>query len=100
MIHYLSKAEVAEHLGVSLNTIKAYDAQGRMPEADARVGRNHGWLVETIDAWNAARPGSGVRTDCAHWTTDPDTGKRVTCERDQGHRGKHRRTGDGYELEW
>lgn len=32
----------------------------RMPEPDAYIGRTRGWKTETIDAWNAARPGRGV----------------------------------------
>lgn len=26
-------------------------------------GGTHGWLPETIDKWNANRPGKGARTD-------------------------------------
>lgn len=54
-IHYLSRSEVAERIGVKPSTLNRY----RLPEPDAFVGRARGWLPETIDAWNAARPGSG-----------------------------------------
>jgi hypothetical protein len=35
----------------------------KLPEADAMIGNVRGWLPETIDAWHAARPGRGARTD-------------------------------------
>lgn len=63
MIRYLSRGEIAERLGLSLDTIKSYDRRGYLPEADAQVGRNFGWLPETIDDWNESRPGRGTRTD-------------------------------------
>lgn len=53
---YLSVAEVAEHIGVKNASAKAL----RLPEPDALIGRTRGWKAETIDAWNAARPGRGV----------------------------------------
>lgn len=55
MIVYLSAAEVAERIGVKPDTLKRYV----LPEPDAMIGRYRGWLPETIDAWNAARPGRG-----------------------------------------
>ena len=32
----------------------------KLPEPDAMIGRTRGWLPETIDGWNAKRPGRGV----------------------------------------
>lgn len=63
MIIYLSRGEIAELLGVSLTTVKGYDKRGYLPEPDARVGRNCGWLEATITDWHANRPGAGARTD-------------------------------------
>ncbi|MGC0364831.1 putative site-specific integrase-resolvase [Rhodococcus sp. 27YEA15] len=60
---YLSRGEIAERLGVALGTIKSYDKLGYLPEPDVKVGRNFGWAPETIDEWNANRPGRGARTD-------------------------------------
>lgn len=60
---YLSRGEIAERLGVTLGTIKGYDKNGYLPEPDVKVGRNFGWSPETIDTWNANRPGRGSRTD-------------------------------------
>lgn len=55
MIHYLSLGEVADMLGYSFNTIKSYWRKGMLPEPDAKVGRNHGWLPATIREWQAHR---------------------------------------------
>lgn len=56
---YLSLQDVANHLGVSRNTV----AKLRLPAPDVRVGSGpnapRGWAVATIDAWNARRPGPG-----------------------------------------
>ncbi|GAA4479064.1 hypothetical protein GCM10023094_23620 [Rhodococcus olei] len=63
MIEYLSRGEVAERLGVALPTIDGHVRRGYMPEPDARIGRNYGWLPSTIDEWTDSRPGRGTRTD-------------------------------------
>lgn len=66
-IHYLGRAEFAARVGISPNTLSSYWAKGLLPEPDAIVGEGpraiRGWLPETIDTWNAARPGRGARTD-------------------------------------
>lgn len=58
-IQYLSRSDVAARIGVKPATLSRY----RLPEPDAIVGTAsngaRGWLPETIDAWNAARPGPG-----------------------------------------
>lgn len=56
---FLSLTEVAERLGVVPGTLSRY----RLPEPDATIGRVRGWLPGTVDAWHAARPGRGARTD-------------------------------------
>lgn len=55
MIRYLSRAEFAAHIGVTVGALSRY----KLPEPDAMIGRIAGWRVETIDAWNAGRPGRG-----------------------------------------
>ena len=55
MIRYLSSGEVAARLGITLDALMHY----KLPEPDALIGRTRGWLPETIDAWNASRPGRG-----------------------------------------
>jgi predicted DNA-binding transcriptional regulator AlpA len=41
---------------VKRNTLNRY----KLPPPDVQVGeRLFGWLPETIDAWNASRPGKG-----------------------------------------
>lgn len=52
---YLSRPEVAARIGVKPDTLNRY----KLPPADVQIGaRLLGWLPETIDAWNAARPGT------------------------------------------
>lgn len=51
---YLGVKQVAERLGVANAAV--YD----LPEPDVRIGRTRGWCPETIDRWNAQRPGRGV----------------------------------------
>lgn len=56
MIRYLSLKELAERIGVQQRTASGY----KLPEPDALTGDIRGWLPETVDAWNAARPGKGA----------------------------------------
>lgn len=53
LIRYLSRGEIAQRLGVGLATVKQYR---NFPPPDAMIGRNQGWLPETIDAWRKSRP--------------------------------------------
>lgn len=55
-IMYLGRTEVAHHLGLSGITSLTGVA---LPPPDATIGDRKGWLPETIDAWNALRPGRG-----------------------------------------
>lgn len=63
--HYLALRDLAERIGVTEGTARGYSSSGRLPEPDAITGTGiravRGWLPETIDAWNAARPGPGRR---------------------------------------
>lgn len=54
---YLSMTEVAEYLGVTKGALATY----KLPEPDVIVGRARGWSQQTIDTWNARRPGHGGR---------------------------------------
>jgi hypothetical protein len=49
---YLSPIEVAARLGVKPSTLCRY----KLPAPDMTIGVHRGWLSETIDTWNAARP--------------------------------------------
>lgn len=67
---YLNRAQVEEHLGLapgSLSKIKmpTPDAVTGPINGDGTIPRGtvRGWTVETIDKWNADRPGRGARTD-------------------------------------
>lgn len=57
---YLATSAVAQRLGLSPETIRAYIKRGMLPEPDAILddrGRMlRGWLPATIDAWQASRP--------------------------------------------
>lgn len=53
MQQFLSRADFAKRIGVLTGTLSRYN----LPEPDAMIGSARGWLPETIDAWNAARPG-------------------------------------------
>ena len=57
---YLSRAEVAERIGVAPDTLSRY----RLPEPDATIGKVRGWLPATVDAWHASRA-STRRADLA-----------------------------------
>lgn len=46
-IRFMSRQEIADYLGVTLSTVKGY----KLPPPDATIGRNQGWLRDTIDAW-------------------------------------------------
>lgn len=63
--HYLSVNEIADLLGISVNTIKGYRRYGTMPEPDAKIGNAYGWSEENVLKWHAERPGQGARTDLA-----------------------------------
>ena len=59
-MRYLDMHAAAAHLGVAYATIRRYRATGGFPDADVVVGQSPGWLAETIDAWQASRPGRGT----------------------------------------
>lgn len=55
MTRYLSYSEVAARLGITTGGLGG----AKLPSPDAIIGKTRGWLPETIDAWNATRPGRG-----------------------------------------
>ena len=59
---YLSRSEFAERIGVKMDSLSRY----KLPDPDVVIGVSGkrvtaGWLPETVDAWNSARPGKGGR---------------------------------------
>ncbi|MDO5049168.1 MAG: transcriptional regulator [Actinomycetaceae bacterium] len=62
-VEYLSTLGVAERVGLTRGTINSYRAKGLLPDPDAIVkssdSQAYGWLPETIDQWQANRPGRG-----------------------------------------
>lgn len=64
-VNYLSLNGLAERVGIAPSTAKRYLIDKRLPEPDATIGAGSsptfGWLPETVDAWQASRPGKGGR---------------------------------------
>lgn len=64
---YLGTADFAARAGLAPATIRSYMRKGLTPTADVVIttpsGPLRGWAPATIDAWLAARPGQGTRTD-------------------------------------
>ncbi len=53
---YLSRVEVALRIG--LKSVRSLSGM-TLPPHDARIGVHRGWKPETIDDWQANRPGRG-----------------------------------------
>ena len=53
---YLSMTEVAQRLDITKGALARY----KLPDPDVIVGKARGWREETIDQWNAQRPGRSV----------------------------------------
>jgi len=51
----LSRRDVAELLGLNVETIKYHRAGGTMPDPDLVIDDKPLWRRETIDGWIAAR---------------------------------------------
>jgi hypothetical protein len=60
---YWTVADIAEHWGVTAQTIRTYRSRkrGELPEPDNVFGRSPVWKPATI--LNFERPGQGARTD-------------------------------------
>jgi hypothetical protein len=60
---YWTVAEIAQHWGVKVPTIRAYRSRnrGELPEPDRIYGRTPLWKPATIIGFE--RPGQGARTD-------------------------------------
>ena len=51
----LTSTEVADLLGVKVNTVTAWRSRHRMPEPDVTYGRTPLWREDTILAWQGRR---------------------------------------------
>lgn len=62
---YLSSAGAASHLGLSPSTVATYRARGIFPPPNVIIGEGKaqvfGWSKETLDIWQANRPGKAGR---------------------------------------
>lgn len=56
-VELLDRAAVAARLGVHPDSITRYRSRDDFPSPDATFGRSPAWLPETIDTWQASRPG-------------------------------------------
>lgn len=59
----LTTKEAAALAGVAVSTWEAYVSRDRAPAPDGWFGHQRYWLLETVEAWKANRPGQGKRTD-------------------------------------
>jgi len=53
---YLGRVEVAERIG--LKSVRSMSGM-TLPPHDVEIGVHKGWTPDTIDAWQANRPGRG-----------------------------------------
>jgi predicted DNA-binding transcriptional regulator AlpA len=58
---YLTSEDLATRLGVKRESIHRMRTRGDLPDPDAVAGRTPLWRPETIDTWQANRPGQGWR---------------------------------------
>ncbi|WP_228822173.1 helix-turn-helix transcriptional regulator [Nocardia farcinica] len=66
-VRYLSAPELAERIGVQRTTLNRY----KLPVEDALIGDVRGWLAQTVDDWNARRPGKRVPRAQEDWNLPP-----------------------------
>lgn len=55
----LTRAEVAELVGISPDTWSAYVTREQAPVPDGHLGRTPWWWSTTIERWQAKRKGPG-----------------------------------------
>ncbi|WP_280505810.1 helix-turn-helix transcriptional regulator [Nocardia farcinica] len=67
-IRYVSAPELARLIGVKRGTLNHY----KLPPEDALIGNIRGYLTETIDAWNARRPGVRPPWSGEDWHLPPE----------------------------
>lgn len=67
-IRFLSAPEFAARIGVQRDTLNRY----KLPPTDAVIGDVRGWLPQTVDEWNARRPGQRPPRDQENWNLSPE----------------------------
>lgn len=60
---YLTSSQIAERLGISPTTWRAYVTRGQAPAPTRKLGPLNLWSVAVVDRWARSRPGQGARTD-------------------------------------
>ncbi len=53
-------SDVAEYLGLRVQTVSAYRQRDQMPKPDQTIGRTHMWRPKRIIDWHDSRPRPGV----------------------------------------
>lgn len=72
VIEYLAGPQIAERLNMSRSTIAGYRRRDKFPPPDATTDTLDGWLPQSIDAWNARRPGKRPTRDGENWHLPPE----------------------------
>lgn len=74
---YLDIAGIATRIGVQPHSVQVYHTRAKrnrrdgepkdwdLPEPDATFGRTPVWLVSTVEAWEAKRPGTNTEAATA-----------------------------------
>jgi len=73
-IRYLSAPELAERVGVVRGAINKY----KLPVPDAMIGTVRGYLPQTVDEWNARRPGVRTSRERENWNLPPALQRRAS----------------------
>jgi len=60
-VYYLSTADIAERLGVTHSAVSQMKHRRLLPKPDAVIAGRYGWLVKTIDQWEALRVREATR---------------------------------------
>ena len=68
-------ADVAAHLGVSVNTVSSYRSRQQMPDPDRMIGRTPVWAPTRIIQWNGQRPGRGGRPPKSGQPSEAETAR-------------------------
>ena len=56
-----SAKDIADYLGLAIDTVTSYRSRGQMPSEDAVILGKRAWHPATIIEWNDKRPGRGGR---------------------------------------
>ena len=78
MEQLLDMADLAELLGVRLETVHVYSARGLLPEPTRMFGRSPAWTPEVIEEWIETRPGRGHRAQNVDASTNKSSSGSIS----------------------